>query len=290
MLQEGVFILKSLYSISEVARYFDISNQTLHYYDRIGLLKPSTTDSRTKYRYYSQQQFNKMFMIKELKRLGFSLDEIMAFERNKNLESLGKVLRKNRKELESRIRELFLIQNRMDFYLEMIALTDRVHRKVECQVRSIPTRYAFYVNANFELSDLGQYVEMLYKAYVKVAKLRIPKDLDNKMVLTMDQSRIMRGQFRYYSGIGLLMPRQLEGTNGFVLAESLYATTKHIGAYDTLPATYKRLCAYIEKNGYSINGHATELSLTNVVHTGDSSEFVTEIQIPVVDAGTREGQ
>lgn len=273
--------MKTLYTISEVAGYFNVSNQTLHYYDRIGLLKPSIVDPQTKYRYYDQQQFNKMFMIRELKRIGFSLDEIAAFAENKNLESLGEALKINRSDVEERIQELINIRERIDFYLEMIGLAGRAHRKMECEIHSFPVRYAFYINANFRLNDLSQYVEMLYKAYVKAAGLSIPRDLGNKMVLTMDQDKIQQGKFKYYSGIGLLMPKFFKSPNVFVLPESLYASVVHIGDYSGLPGAYKKVCSFIEKNGYSIAGHAAEVSLINIVHTNHPEDFVTEIQIPV---------
>lgn len=273
--------MKTLYTISEVAGYFNVSNQTLHYYDRIGLLKPSVVDPQTKYRYYDQQQFNKMFMIRELKRIGFSLDEIAVFAKNKNLESLGEALMINRCNVEDQIQELINIRDRIDFYLEMIRLTNRIHRKMDCKIHFIPERYAFYINANFGLSDLSQYVEMLYKAYVKAACLSIPRDLDNKMVLTMDYDKIQQGKFKYYSGIGVLMPKPFKSPNVFQLPESLYASLIHVGDYDGLPAAYKRLCSFIEKKGYYISGHAAEVSQISIVHTSNPKDFVTEIQIPV---------
>lgn len=273
--------MKSYYTISEVAQYFNVSNQTLHYYDRIGLLKPSWVDPQTKYRYYDQQQFNKMFMIKELKRIGFSLEEILVFGEKKNLESLGEVLKVNRKEVEQKLEELISIRDRIDFYLDMIAMSSRVHRKTGCELRRVPARFAFYINAGFELNELSRYVEMLYKAYVKAAGLRIPRDLDNKMILTMDKDKIQQGKFKYYSGIGLLMPGPLKNPNGIELPEALYAATVHVGAYASLPASYKKVCNYIEKNGYLVDGHAIEVSLINIVHTSNPEDFITEIQIPV---------
>lgn len=273
--------MKSLYTISEVAGYFNVSNQTLHYYDKIGLLKPSIVDPQTKYRFYDQQQFNKMFMIRELKRIGFSLDEIAVFAENKNLESLGEVLKINRGQVEDKMQELLSIRERIDFYLEMIRLAGRGHRKMECEFKYIPVRYVFYINANFKLNELSQYVEVLYKAYVKAAGLSIPRELDNKMVLTMDQDKIQQGKFKYYSGIGLLVPKPFKSPNVFELPESLYAAVIHIGDYTGLPAEYKRVGSFIGKKGYQINGHAVELSLVNIVHTNSPEDFVTEIQIPV---------
>lgn len=273
--------MKALYTISEVARYFGVTNQTLHYYDKIGLLKPSNVNAETKYRYYNQQQFNKMFMIRELKRIGFSLEEILAYEKNKNLNSLGAVLLKNREEITRQIEELNRVGARIDFYLDMIKLAAQAHSKFECQFLHLPVRQIFYINANFELDDLSQYVEILYKAYVKVARLCLPKETDHKMILTMEKNQLDKGQFRYYSGIGLLVPWELKHPNSYTLSGQLCAVAHHVGDYKTLPATYKKMLAYISQSAYEVCGNATEVSLTNIVHTELEQEFVTEIQIPV---------
>jgi DNA-binding transcriptional MerR regulator len=67
------------FKIGEVAEMFDISTKTLRIYDRIGLLKPSSIDSESGYRYYSPNQISRLEVILNLKRVGFSLKEISLF-------------------------------------------------------------------------------------------------------------------------------------------------------------------------------------------------------------------
>lgn len=69
---------ENYYSIGEVAKLTNISIQTLRYYDQIDLFKPSYVDPDTNYRYYKDSQFYYLDMIKSLKYIGVSLDEIKA--------------------------------------------------------------------------------------------------------------------------------------------------------------------------------------------------------------------
>lgn len=272
------------YSISEVASFFNISNQTLHYYDRIGLYKPSYVDPQTRYRYYDQEQFNKMFMIQFLKEIGLSLEEIAEMQRNQNLDALKVILERNLAELEDKIRELNSLKANMETYMDMIDLSKRPRRKQDFELRRIPARHVFYIHVAFSLEDLSQYVEMIYKAYVKASRLHLPISSNSRMLLTMNRDAIEAGKYKYYSGIGLIIPKPAEHGNVIEIKESLYATGIHVGKYGTLPNTYKRLHAFIREEGYRVDGFATEVSLANMVQTSNPEEYITEIQIPVCRA------
>lgn len=59
--------------IGEVSKKFDISIDTLRYYDKIGILVP---DRKNEYRYYTEKSLKKLQAILELKKMQFTLDEI----------------------------------------------------------------------------------------------------------------------------------------------------------------------------------------------------------------------
>jgi DNA-binding transcriptional MerR regulator len=70
--------LKSLtWKVGELARQSGLSIRTLHYYEEIGLLRPS---GRTEagHRIYDEQDLSRLQRILSLRQLGFSLEEIQA--------------------------------------------------------------------------------------------------------------------------------------------------------------------------------------------------------------------
>ncbi|SDX97636.1 MerR family transcriptional regulator [Thermoactinomyces sp. DSM 45892] len=62
-------------SIGELAKKANISRRTLHYYDEIGLLKPTKVDDKN-YRYYDQNALLRLQEIRLLKSIGFTLRQI----------------------------------------------------------------------------------------------------------------------------------------------------------------------------------------------------------------------
>lgn len=83
--------------IGELAQRAGVSHRTIHYYERIGLLKPAEREGAG-YRYYDDTSYQRLEKIAALKRLGLSLDEIAAvidlyFEDASGIKGKEKVLR-----------------------------------------------------------------------------------------------------------------------------------------------------------------------------------------------------
>ena len=79
--------------IKEFAVLTGVSVRTLHYYDEIGLLKPSFVDEQNGYRFYDETSLERMQEILFYRELDFSLKsigEILAspnYDRQKRLPS-----------------------------------------------------------------------------------------------------------------------------------------------------------------------------------------------------------
>ncbi|CAM3842358.1 DNA-binding transcriptional MerR regulator [Kerstersia gyiorum] len=65
----------ALLQIGELAQRAGVSHRTIHYYERIGLLRPAEREG-VGYRYYDEQAVQRLEKIAALKNLGLSLDEI----------------------------------------------------------------------------------------------------------------------------------------------------------------------------------------------------------------------
>ena len=62
------------FSIGEMTQEFDMTHRTLRYYEEIGLLQPSYSESGR--RKYSQKDRTRLYLIQRGKSLGFNLQEI----------------------------------------------------------------------------------------------------------------------------------------------------------------------------------------------------------------------
>lgn len=65
-----------MYSIGDISKFFQISVQTLRFYEKEGLFAPAKKNEETGYRYYTEQQLERLRLIVHLRSLGLPLKEI----------------------------------------------------------------------------------------------------------------------------------------------------------------------------------------------------------------------
>ena len=95
--------MKKTFSISEMSRITDIPINTLKHYDRIGLFKPAIVNPDSLYRYYTPEQIYTLVLIKDLRSINMSIQEIRDYLDNKNFKKSLDILQKELIETESEL-------------------------------------------------------------------------------------------------------------------------------------------------------------------------------------------
>jgi DNA-binding transcriptional MerR regulator len=106
-----------MFRTGEFARKANISRRTLHYYDEIGLLKPTKVDDKG-YRYYDSSTLLQLQEIRLLKSIGFTLQQIKQIVRKTTgdanakiwIQSLQKQIKLIQKEKENLERKQYYLQ------------------------------------------------------------------------------------------------------------------------------------------------------------------------------------
>lgn len=110
--------------INEIAKLADVSVRTLHYYDEIGLLKPSAVDEQNGYRFYDENSLERLQAILFYRELDFPLKDISKllsspnYDRSKALTEQKHLLTLKKERMERLIFALDSLmkgENTMDF-------------------------------------------------------------------------------------------------------------------------------------------------------------------------------
>ncbi len=107
------------YSISDLAREFDITTRTIRFYEEAGMLEPARNGQT---RIYSDEDRVKLKLILRGKRLGFSLAESReliemydpASDNAKQLHALRNKIQQSREALEQQLADIQVMQNELD--------------------------------------------------------------------------------------------------------------------------------------------------------------------------------
>ena len=104
-------VLKKSWKIGELAQDVGLTVRTLHYYDQLGLLKPSE-ETEGKHRVYTRTDLEKLQKILTLKQLGFPLDKIKEAISNKKF-SLKEATSRLKTDIQKRKKELEEIEKQL---------------------------------------------------------------------------------------------------------------------------------------------------------------------------------
>lgn len=122
----------SLYKIGELARLTDTTTRTLRYYEELNLLEPSRTESGQ--RLYSEQVFDRLNLINQLKAGGFSLNDIKdLFDSWRNPETGHEAARETMTRMELKLKEISELQDRLErLKKEISGLVEYLHSCTGC--------------------------------------------------------------------------------------------------------------------------------------------------------------
>lgn len=125
-----------MYKIGDFSKIVDIPVRTLRYYAEYGVLVPSEIDKFTGYKYYSEANVIECELIKLLKSLDFTLDEIIEYKDRIDEE----ILEKKKKEIEEKMYLLKLKHDRLTYMQEEIRNNKSYSRANESEEEKVLRR------------------------------------------------------------------------------------------------------------------------------------------------------
>lgn len=125
--KEGVLFMKT----HELEKELGISKHTIFYYEKEGIVTPQRDENG--YRSYSQDDLQKLIMVKFLRNLNISIDDVKAILNNEL--DFKECLEINQIHLEKQIKSLEEVQENIEMYvrkdLPMLPALQQIQREVK---------------------------------------------------------------------------------------------------------------------------------------------------------------
>lgn len=137
--------IKNYLSITQVAKYRNVSTDTLRYYDKIGLFKPDYVDPVNERRYYSMEQCEKLGTILELRAMEIPIKDIHEFMQNRTVNKSEEILNIQLSLLNKEIEEKQQLRKVLLDKLEFIKVQKESKVPLDTPLfKTIPERYALF--------------------------------------------------------------------------------------------------------------------------------------------------
>ncbi len=159
------------YQVGELATYFNVTRDTIRYYDKIGILHPQTV-SENGYRIYTREDFICMEYVMRLKQMGMPLDRIKELVNDSSIEEAEKMITIQANEIERQIEDLKNLQVMVEDY--KVSYRRAIESDGEVVIKEVPEM--LYIPIKSSLMESMEDVMTLTRKYVPKFTFVMEKD------------------------------------------------------------------------------------------------------------------
>lgn len=266
-------------TVSEIGKKYNISRQTLIYYDKIGLFKPAFIDSNG-YRCYSVRQIPHLREIHFLKSLGVTLQEIKKHFQERNVKKTEELLEQRRNAIDEEMAMLARKRAYLSQRLNLYSDYEYVHEKIgEMFVRKFPARSVVFKPFGSKPNKQELHLA-LWSCWQELEKYDML--MSNGFGTILPADALYTDQLFERAGSYISLPYTEEDIKAVrVLPAGSYACMYKYGMPYEEEHAYK-LVEMIKKSGYNIIGDIVDACIldTTFYHEGMDKDLCM-LQIPI---------
>lgn len=250
---------KDLLSIGETARALGVTRRIILHYEERGLIVPDVRNGDGGNRYYSIDTFTQLRNIRNLQKLGLTLDEIRDyFDNASDLMPLIRRLEKMRDELNLNIEKLYeRARMATEQILEVLLPPQTVYRRV-CTRGTVAER------------------TVLLRSTALEAMRAYGTDISRRMYFI--EYPLQRPEEAVFC---VAIPENSQGACVEHLSAVHAVCIYHHGAYEDLPAVGRKLLDYAAEHGLTPLGALRHTYLEGPPQHKDPGKFITQVALPV---------
>ena len=267
--------MKDYYKIGEISEMYDMSRDSLMYYEKLGIINPTRDENG--YRLYSISDIWRLNLIKELKSLGFSFKMIKEYLENRDLESTNNLLNSGITLLDDQI--LKLLKQKENMRKRMVSIENTVENSNlnNIELNYLKRRKGLVLNGQIKRDeDFDLLIQKLQKDHGN--KFGIFGNNNVGSVFNIES--LKQGITTEFDAVFCLLKDDAKEYN-IIFEEGYYVTLSYGGDYVNNKDHLKNLFDFIEENNLIIAGNPIEIYKIDIHETENKDEFITEIQIPI---------
>lgn len=265
--------MKNFYKIHEIAQLFQLHPDTLRYYEEKGLLAP--VRGKNGYRMYTIQDICTLNVIRSLRELDLSAEEIRSFLAHRSIEETLSLLDREEALLADKLARLKEAQAEARQRRQRLERYRSVAFGQVTLSREQPRPYVFLQR---ELI-LEKEVDLLLKKLEQQHSDSIKVIGSQTMGAVLDQQSLEKGVYHHFSSVFFLTTQ--DQPYDASLPAGTYASLFYQGSYERLGQHLHTLSEGIGKLGLTPAAAPLELYHIDTHDTSLEEEYVTQLQVLV---------
>lgn len=260
------------HTIKQVAELYDISIDTLRYYEEIGLVVPGR-NARNGYREYRSKDFSRLNIISSLLDMKFNLGQISDFLQNHSLARSLELIEVEVDTLSAQIDELTHKRKKVESCLLQLARAMHEAPKERITIKEYPERpYLAIGPMPSNSNDIPLCVAQRAKG------LGIAIDAFHGIPCFSLTTSPLSEEGEYTSSQVFLYTTAAPFETDTAFPAGRYASITFSGGAKRTPEMHRRLCEHIAKEGLEPVGEPVEFWHVHEYISDDSSEYIQTLE------------
>lgn len=261
------------FHISELAGLYGVNNDTLRYYEELGLLHP--TREGNGYRAYSMEDLCNLNVIRSMRDLGIGLEEISGYFKDRSVAGAEKMLQNQQNIIEEKIANL---EEALKMVTRRRERLSKAMKSRSGKIKQLTLSARPYVSLHQPGTPEPE-VDYLLKRLEQKHHNQLKGMGSWCMGAVLEENALSEKTYDHYNTVFFLCGP--EDTPDGELPGGDYLSIVHAGEYAGIGQSYEALLKYAVSENMVPQGSPIELYLTDIHDTANENEFRTEIQLQV---------
>jgi len=267
-----------VFSIGDFSKITGLTIKTLRFYHEKGLLVPAWIDEQTGYRHYGSQQIEKARIVRQLRDLEFSLEQIQDMLADcADEDRILDYLEKHKTLIEAKIRQYRTIVGSLGKIIihereAQMAMQNPIFKVEE---KTLGPMLIAGVRMKGRYNECG-------KGFARVGR-SFGRHIAGKPMLLHYDSEYREEDADFEACMPIRKDKKADGISTRELPGGPCVSLLHQGPYEQLGRAYAVVLQYIKEKGYEIVMPTREVYLKGpgMIFKGNPKNYLTEIQILV---------
>ena len=270
--------MKTHFTIGEICKLYDLGQDSLRYYERKGLLNPQRSENG--YRKYTLDDIWRLNIIKSMRKLDFSVDDIKTYLDERTLHRTLDLIQHEIDFIDKQIEPLLQtkkdLKNRLKD-LKRDANFTKTLPKAQVAYKDLPARTIVSFQSALKLESE---VDWAFRKLEHTEESALTLFANKHRGVFINESAYQSGDYTQYEGVFFVVDDATQHPSE-TLEAATYATLTYYGSYLQSQKCFETLVEDIFSRGFVKIGKAIEIYKVDIYTTKLIDEYVTEIQIPV---------
>ncbi|MBF7019863.1 MerR family transcriptional regulator [Staphylococcus sp. 18_1_E_LY] len=248
-----------------------VSKDTIFHYEELELLLPFYKNEKG-YRFYHRQQVETVYLISVLQDLNMSLKEIKSFINELNPEKSKNKLLEESYNIDLKIDNLQKAKQGLEHQISVLDFAQKIDFS-QIKLEQVPDEPLFISKPLKDVNNLEENIADFYLLCREKFGLAL------SIGIMLNKEEIYQNTNGDYNYKYLYI--RMNSDTSVLKSAGLELIAYHIGDYENIIETYKRMIDYIENNQLEIINFSYEDPIYDILSVQQSTDYVTKINIPV---------